>query len=135
MARTKQIINLLLLMLTIIVGIFSYILNLGWIRLLLCLLFLIYNIGMLTIGILYIFKSKMEKPINTIAFYIGLVTYLLFNVFLIDGGDIGTPYCFFGLIKIHGNGYLFSYISGISLIISLVCTVLNITATVNKRAM
>lgn len=134
--RKQQAVDLLLLVLTVIVGIISYILNLGWVRIIFIIPFLVYNILMLITGIIYVLmnsKKGKSKPRNV--FYIILVSYILFNVFLCDGGDVGPPYCFFSLIKIYGNGSLFYYTSMISLSISLICIVLSIIAIINKKSM
>ena len=127
----QQSVDLLLLALTVIVGIISYILNLGWVRIIFIIPFLAYNTIMLITGIIYVFMKRKKRNI----YYLSLLTYVLFNVFLCDGGDVGPPYCFFGLIKIYGNGSLFYYISMISLIISLICIVLNIIGIISKKDM
>jgi hypothetical protein len=138
--KTKQqTVDLLLLIFTVIVGIISYILNLGWIRLLLFLPFLVYNLIVLISGIIYVSKNCNEGKIKQRnVFYLSLLTYILFNVFFYDCADIGPSYCFFSLIKIHGDGFSFfitSMVSLVSLIISLRCIVLNIKAIINKKAM
>jgi len=134
--KTKQqAADLVLVVLTVIVGIISYILNLGWIRVIFIIPFLAYNTILLISGIIYVLTSRKEGRVKKRkAFYLGLLTYILFNVFLFDGGDIGPAYCFFGLIKIYGSGYFFYYTSMISLIISLICIILNIKAIMSKKA-
>ncbi|WP_026888629.1 hypothetical protein [Clostridium beijerinckii] len=136
MIKTKQqAADLVLVVLTVIVGIISYILNLGWIRVIFIIPFLAYNTILLISGIIYVLTSRKEGRVKKRkAFYLGLLTYILFNVFLFDGGDIGPAYCFFGLIKIYGSGYFFYYTSMISLIISLICIILNIKAIMSKKA-
>ncbi|WP_238947969.1 hypothetical protein [Clostridium sp. YIM B02569] len=136
MIKTKQqAADLVLVVLTVIVGIISYILNLGWIRVIFIIPFLAYNTIILISGIIYVLTSRKEGAVKQRkAFYLGLLTYILFNVFLFDGGDIGPAYCFFGLIKIYGSGSFFYYISMISLIISLICIILNIKAIMSKKA-
>lgn len=134
MIETKQqAVDSLLLALTVIIGIISYILNLGWIRIIFIIPFLAYNIIMLIVGIIYVFINRKNRKIkHRNVFYLGLLTYLLFNVFLCDGADIGPPYCFFGLIKIYGEGSLFNNISTVSFIISLICIILNIKTIISK---
>ncbi|MBE6091025.1 MULTISPECIES: hypothetical protein [Clostridium] len=136
MIKTKQqAADLVLVVLTVIVGIISYILNLGWIRVIFIIPFLAYNTIILISGIIYVLTSRKEGAVKQRkAFYLGLLTYILFNVFLFDGGDIGPAYCFFGLIKIYGSGSFFYYTSMISLIISLICIILNIKAIMSKKA-
>lgn len=131
MIKTKQqAADLVLVVLTVIVGIISYILNLGWIRVIFIIPFLAYNTIILLSGIIYVLTSHKEGEIKQRkAFYLGLLTYILF-----DGGDIGPAYCFFGLINIYGNGSFFYYTSMISLIISLICIILNIKAIMSKKA-
>ncbi|AGF57844.1 hypothetical protein B0P06_003847 [Clostridium saccharoperbutylacetonicum] len=132
----QQTIDLALLIFTVILGIFSYIFNLGWIRLIFFLPFLIYNLIILISGIIYVSKNCNEgNKKRKLVFYLGLLTYMLFNVFFIDGGDIGPSYCFFSLIKVYGNGALFTHISMTSLAISLICIVLNIKAIITKKTL
>ncbi|WP_238916790.1 hypothetical protein [Clostridium sp. YIM B02555] len=131
----QQPIDLTLLIFTVIIGIFSYIFNIGWIRLIFFLPFLIYNLIILISGIIYVSKNCNEgNKRRKLVFYLGLLTYILFNVFLIDGGDIGPSYCFFSLIKVYGNGALFTNISMTGLAISLICIALNIKAIITKKA-
>lgn len=96
MIKTKQqAADLVLVVLTVIVGIISYILNLGWIRVIFIIPFLAYNTIILISGIIYVLTSRKEGAVKQRkAFYLGLLTYILFNVFLFDGGDIGPAYCF-----------------------------------------
>lgn len=132
----QQTVDLLLLIFTVTVGIISYILNIGWIRLIFFLPFLGYNLIVLISGIIYVSKNCNEGNIKQRkVFYLSLLTYILFNVFFIDGGDIGPSYCFFSLIKVYGDGYLLNNVSMVSLTISLICIVLNIKAIINKKAM
>lgn len=122
----QRIVDLLLLIFTLIVGIISYILNIGWIRVLFIIPFLAYNFIVLILGIIYVFNNCNKGKIKQrYVFYLGLLAYILFNVFLYDGGDVGTTYCFFGLIELHGDGSLFFTISMVSLVISLICIVAN----------
>ncbi len=136
MIKTKQqAADLVLVVLTVIVGIISYILNLGWIRVIFIIPFLAYNTILLISSIIYVLTSRKEGEVKQRkAFYLGLLTYIIFNVFLFDGGDIGPEYCFFGLIKIYGSGFFFYYTSMISLVISLICIILNIKAIISKKA-
>lgn len=134
--KKQKSVDLILLTLTIIVGIASYILNLGWIRIIFSIPFLAYNVIMLSSGIIYVRRNNEKRNIKRrMVFYLSLLTYILFNVFLYDGGDIGPAYCFFGLIKIYGEGSFFYYTSMISLIISLICIVLNTIVFKEKKAM
>jgi hypothetical protein len=130
----QQTVDLLLLIFTVIVGIISYILNIGWLRLIFILPFLVYYLIVLISGIIYVSKncSKGNKKQRNV-FYFGLLTYVFFNVFFFDTADIGPPYCFFGLIKIYKYESLFYIISMVSLIISLICIVLNIKAIINRK--
>lgn len=123
----QQVADFSMLVLAVVLGIVSYILNLGSIRITYFISFLVYNLIVLISGIIYVYNNCSEgNPKQRNIFYTSLLTYIFFNMFFPDSGDTDFSYCFFYLIKVYDNIYM--YISMISLVISVVCIILNIKA-------
>lgn len=89
-------------------------------------------------NIIYVSRGCANKnTIQKTTFYIGLLTYLLFNVLFNDGADIGPPYCFFGLIKLYENGnllYITQSVSIISFFISWICLIANFIIIITTKS-
>lgn len=130
----QKVVDLLLLMIAVTIGVLSYVFNMGWLRIIYSIPLFVYSFTVLILGIIYVFKNcnvgniKQRK-----VFYISLLTYILFNVFLLDSGDTGSSYCFFGLIKLDFLVSLLSDIAMMSLVISLISIGLIIKAIKNKK--
>lgn len=90
---------ILLCVLSIVIAAVSWMANFGWIRFIMTFLLIpfihaiIFFLTNLFVSS-YVDKSRKLKMLNL--FFI--VTYLMFYIFLPDGGDIGGLYFFFGLI-------------------------------------
>lgn len=79
----------------------SYICNMGWIRFIFFIVFFIYYLIVLSISILFVSRNNEYVSLSQEKwFYIGLVTFLIANMFLPDYSDAGGAYCCFGLISI-----------------------------------
>ena len=83
----------------------SYIFNVGWMRVIFLLVFLLYLLRLIFVYFGYVkqlLRADVSQKDFHILFYASL-PFLLFNLFLEDGGDVAPTYCFFGLIKLHSN--------------------------------
>lgn len=83
----------------VIAGI-SWVFNMGWLRFIMTFLLIPFAHAILFLitvfsTVKYVDKSAKIKIINLLF----MLTYLMFYVFLPDGGDVGGLYFFFGIIK------------------------------------
>lgn len=104
MSKLKIVAALCLIFFYILV-ILSYVLNFGWIRFFLAIIFLPYFISIIIVNFIYLASCPLTflriKGIKILFF--SIISFLLANLFLPDGGDTGSSYCFFGLIKIKSD--------------------------------
>lgn len=118
------------LLLNLILIVASYVLNFGWIRVFALILFIPYTIALTIINFIYVSKcSKTEfskKSIKVLALTNGF--YLLANVLMPDGADVGGTYAFFGLIKNMSNmlGNIFEFVARACLVVHFVFFALQI---------
>ena len=115
----------------IIIATASFIFNIGWYRfaMMMVLLPIIQPILFLAINLIiakHCDKIKFAKLVN----YIFIITYLVFWVFLPDGGDAGSMYLFFGLVHNDELAIVGEKVSFLAGIIHIVCLAIHIVQIV-----
>ena len=122
----------IIMVICILIASASWILNMGWLRLILTwfavpfihpIIFVVINSKALP-NIIYSAKLKIYTLIT-------YITYVLMYVFLPDGGDIGPMYTFFGLISNDLAVNVLTVLSEVCLIAYITFTILQITE--NKK--
>lgn len=90
-----------LLYVLILIGIpASYILNFGWFRLVLSVVFVPYYFAYVAINYFFLKLRVKNSAFDRALFVIGGISYLGANILLRDAGDSGHSYVFFGLIEL-----------------------------------
>ena len=112
----------------VIIAIISWILNMGWLRVIMTIYAvpIIHTIAFIIINIFslsYINKSVKLKRYVDLTYITYLVSYLLFS----DCADVGPMYVFFGLIHNDDVAYISYTISSIAFIGNITLLVLQIT--------
>lgn len=101
----------------------SYTLNFGWLRFFGIIIFIPYLIWLIVVNVSYLrsfpFNNYKVKDLRTLFF--SSLSFILFNIFLSDGGDIGPQYYFFGLLKVQSD-----FISNITANISFAFLVIHL---------
>ncbi len=116
-----------IMILCILIVAASWILNMGWYRVILTwlavpfvhpVIFAVINAKALP-NLMYSAKLRAYTSIT-------YITYVLMYAFFPDGGDIGSAYVFFGLINNSTAVHILSVLSTVSLIAYIVFTILQI---------
>lgn len=130
---TKLKYNLLSAVCILLVAV-SWFTNIGWVRVI---TIIIPPIHALLLFFIINGTASQSRFSTRLVWYIRLscITYLLANVLLPDGGDIGPMYVFFGLIKNNSVAYLCSAVSELLFAANIVFLVLQLVEArrVKKR--
>ena len=117
-----------IMILCILIVAASWILNMGWYRVILTwlgvpfvhpVIFAIINAKALP-NLIHSAKLRVYTLIT-------YITYVLMYAFFPDGGDVGSAYVFFGLINNSIAVHILSVLSAVSLVAYIVCTILQIS--------
>lgn len=105
----------------------SWVLNMGWIRFMMTILFIpvIHSVIFFFVNLCsaqYFDKSGKLKILN----FLFVFTFLLFYILMPDGGDVGEMYFFFGLIHSDMLSYIANCISVIAAVGHIVLFVMQI---------
>lgn len=104
----------------------SYILNFGWFRFVLVVVFIPYYFIYAILNHLFIKLCPEKSMFGHILFAVSGISFLGANILLLDGGDIGPNYVCFGLIKLNDQDSNLMTFFGAALSIHLLATVLQI---------
>ncbi len=125
--QPKTIIYYVTMILCILIVAASWILNMGWYRLILTwltvpfihpIIFAVIN-GKALPNLIYSAKLKIYTLIT-------YITYVLMYAFFPDGGDVGSAYVFFGLISNDTAVYILGLLSTVCLVTYIIFTILQI---------
>lgn len=106
--RTKM---LLFSMLALLIAAAAWIYNMGWIHLIMTFLGIPFIHAIIfVLNNLFVSSYTDESRTLKLQNRMFIITYLLLYLFLVDGGDVGGLYCFFGLLH---NEWLIGIAQGI----------------------
>ncbi len=115
------------MLLCLLVMVASWLLNVGWFRVLLTFLaFPVIHAMVFGITNGKAILQLHNSPKLARYTWIAQATYLLFYMFFPDGGDVGPMYVFFGLIRNNTAAEILGMFSGVSLATHTVVTVLQL---------
>lgn len=131
---SSRIRTIIISVVAVIIAAVSYVLNMGWIRFFMIFLMIpfIHAAILIVTNVFmakYIDKSKKMRWLNLLF----ILTYLVFYIFLPDGGDYGETYFFFGLIESDSLYEIALNISLIALLGHIVTLVLQIVLATKIR--
>ncbi len=125
--QPKIILYYVMMIMCILIVTASWILNMGWYRVILTwlavpfvhpVIFAVINSKALP-NLIYSAKLKIYTLIT-------YITYVLMYAFLPDGGDVGSTYVFFGLINNGTAVHILAILSTVSLVAYIVFTILQV---------
>lgn len=117
----KKILNAILFAVAFLIVFYSYLFNLGIMRVFLFPVFFIYSAIITLVHLRYVLGDKLFNSTNLKTYYIGLVSFMLFHLFFPDSSDNGTNYQFFGMIDPAIDSLSFIALMGV--IVNLICII------------